>query len=53
MMLEYLGEIEEARKLEKSLISVLTESKIVTKDLGGTASTMEMAAEIKAKFVEE
>ena len=51
MMLEYLGEIEEARKLEKSLIRVLTESKIVTKDLGGTASTMEMADEIRAKFV--
>ena len=53
MMLEYLGEIEEARKLEESLIAVLTEGKIVTKDLGGKASTMEMAAEIRAKFVKE
>jgi 3-isopropylmalate dehydrogenase len=53
MMLEYLGEIEEARKLEKSLITVLTEGKIVTKDLGGSASTMEMAAEIRAKFAVE
>jgi 3-isopropylmalate dehydrogenase len=53
MMLEYLGEIEEARKLEESLIAVLTEGKIVTKDLGGNASTMEMAAEIRAKFVKE
>ncbi len=52
MMLEYLGEIDEARKLEKSLISVLNEGKIVTKDLGGTASTMEMAAEIRSKFSE-
>ena len=52
MMLEYLGEIDEARKLEKSLISVLEEGKIVTKDLGGTASTMEMAAEIRSKFNE-
>jgi 3-isopropylmalate dehydrogenase len=53
MMLEYLGEIEEAKKLEKSIIKVLNEAKIVTKDLGGNASTMEMAAEIKAKFVKE
>ncbi len=52
MMLEYLGEIDEARKLEKSLINVLNEGKIVTKDLGGTASTMEMAAEIRSKFSE-
>jgi 3-isopropylmalate dehydrogenase len=53
MMLEYLGEIEEARKLERSIIKVLTEAKTVTKDLGGTASTMEMAAEIRVKYLEE
>jgi 3-isopropylmalate dehydrogenase len=53
MMLEYLGEIEEARKLEESLITVLTEGKIVTKDLGGSASTMEMAAEIRAKLARD
>ena len=51
LMLEYLVRYEEARKLEKALITVLTEGKIVTKDLGGnSASTMEMAAEIRAKF---
>ena len=53
MMLEYLGEIEEARKLEESLITVLTEGKIVSEDLRGSASTMEMAAEIRAKFAME
>jgi 3-isopropylmalate dehydrogenase len=53
MMLEYLDEIEEAKKLEKSLITVLSEGKKVTKDLGGNASTMEMAAEIRRKFVKE
>ncbi len=51
MMLDYLNESEEARKLEKALIKVLGEGKIVTKDLGGTASTMEMAAEIRNKFL--
>lgn len=51
MMMEYLDEDEEARKLEKALITVLSENKVVTIDLGGNATTMEMAAEIKAKFV--
>ena len=50
MMLDHLNESEEARKLEKALINVLNEGKIVTNDLGGNASTMEMAAEIRAKF---
>jgi len=53
MMLDYLNESEEARKLEKALIEVLSEGKIVTNDLGGNASTMEMAAEIRAKFARE
>lgn len=51
LMLEYLEENEEARKLEKALITVLSEGKVVTKDLGGSAKTMEMAEEIRAKFV--
>lgn len=50
LMLEYLDENEEARRLEKALITVLEEGKVVTADLGGTASTMEMAAEVRSKF---
>ena len=53
LMLEYLEENDEARKLENALITVLSEGKIVTPDLGGSATTMEMAAEIQAKFKEE
>ena len=53
MMLDHLNESEEARKLEKALIKVLSDGKIVTNDLGGNASTMEMAAEIRAKFARE
>ena len=53
LMLEYLEENDEARKLEKALITVLSEGKVVTPDLGGSATTMEMAAEIQAKFKEE
>jgi 3-isopropylmalate dehydrogenase len=51
LMLDYLEENEEARKLEKALITVLSEGKVVTKDLGGNANTMEMAEEIRVKFV--
>jgi 3-isopropylmalate dehydrogenase len=51
LMLEYLEENEEARKLEKALITVLAEGKVVTKDLGGGAKTMEMAEEIRSKFM--
>lgn len=50
LMLEYLDENEEARKLEKALITVLKEGKVVTADLGGNASTMEMAAQVRSKF---
>lgn len=50
LMLEYLGENEEARKLENALIEVLQEGKVVTPDLGGSASTMEMAAEVRKKL---
>jgi 3-isopropylmalate dehydrogenase len=52
MMLDYLEETDEARKLEKALITVLGEGKVVTNDLGGSSSTMEMAEEIRYKFVE-
>jgi len=50
LMLDYLGENDAARIVENALIKVLSEGKIVTKDLGGSASTMEMAQEIKNKI---
>lgn len=50
LMLEYLDEYNEARKLENALITVLKEGNVVTKDLGGDSSTMEMAAEVRSKF---
>ena len=43
MMLDYLGESESARKIEKIIVDVIQEGKVVTPDLGGTASTQEMA----------
>jgi Isocitrate/isopropylmalate dehydrogenase len=52
MMLDYLDENDAARKLENALVEVLAEGKVVTGDLGGSASTMEMAAEVRRKLEE-
>jgi 3-isopropylmalate dehydrogenase len=53
MMLDYLEENEKARLLEDALVKVLSEGKIVTADLGGNSSTMEMAREVRAKLEAE
>jgi len=50
MMLEYLGEKEAAEKLDKAILDVLSAGEIVTADLGGNSSTMEMAEAIKEKI---
>jgi 3-isopropylmalate dehydrogenase len=52
MMLDYLEEHEEARKLENALINVLSEGKVVTGDLNGKSSTMDMAREVRRKLEE-
>lgn len=49
MMLEYLRENEEARKLESALVDVLKEGKTITPDLGGYSKTDEMVREVKKK----
>ena len=50
LMLDYLEETDAARKLEYALVKVLEEGKVVTPDLGGNASTMDMAAEVRSKL---
>jgi 3-isopropylmalate dehydrogenase len=50
MMLDYLGESDEARRVEEVLIDVIKEAKVVTPDLGGNASTYEMAEYIASKL---
>ncbi len=50
LMLDYLEEHDSARILENALIKVLSEGKVVTPDLGGNASTMDMAVEVKNKI---
>ncbi|MCQ5361875.1 MAG: isocitrate/isopropylmalate dehydrogenase family protein [Candidatus Methanomethylicia archaeon] len=46
LMLEWLGENQAAKMIEKAVIKTLSERKVLTYDLGGTASTDEMGEEI-------
>lgn len=50
MMLDHLGEKEGAKKIEDAVTQVLKEGKVKTKDLGGQASTTDMADAIAAKI---
>jgi len=52
MMLNYLDEEEYAKKINDATEAVLKEGKIVTPDLGGQATTMEMTKEITRKILE-
>ncbi|MTK64789.1 MAG: isocitrate/isopropylmalate dehydrogenase family protein [Methanobacterium sp.] len=51
MMLNYLGETDQAQKLENALLDVLRYSKVLTPDLGGSSKTIEMANEIRSKLI--
>lgn len=46
MMLKYIGENSYAEKIEKSLYKVIAEGKVLTHDLGGSATTTEFTDEI-------
>ncbi|MDR1400896.1 MAG: isocitrate/isopropylmalate dehydrogenase family protein [Endomicrobium sp.] len=50
LMLEYLGEVAAASKLERAVSDVIMERKYVTYDLGGTAGTKEMGQAIIKKL---
>ena len=47
MMLRYLGEIKAADRFEAAILKVLTDANVLTGDLGGSATTMELASEVK------
>jgi 3-isopropylmalate dehydrogenase len=48
MMLDWLGEKEMGQRLEAAVASVIREGKVRTYDMGGKASTLEMAAAVAA-----
>ncbi len=50
LMLEWLGEKEDATRLENAVATVITESKVKTYDMGGDASTLDMAKAIAEKI---
>ncbi len=50
MMLDWLGEKEMAEKLEKAVADVVEEGKVRTYDMGGEASTMDMAHAVAEKL---
>jgi isocitrate/isopropylmalate dehydrogenase len=49
MMLDHLGEMDLAEKLEKAVAEVIAEGKARTYDMGGSTTTTEMAEAIAAK----
>ena len=46
MMLEYLGEQEMAERLEEGIATTISQGDMLTYDMGGSASTLEMTQEI-------
>ncbi|MDD4308730.1 MAG: isocitrate/isopropylmalate dehydrogenase family protein [Thermoplasmata archaeon] len=50
MMLEWLGEKKMAEKLEKAVAEVIKEGKVRTYDMGGSASTLDMANAVAGKL---
>ena len=50
MMLEYLQENEMARVLENAIATVVQEGKVRTNDMGGEASTMDMAKAVAERI---
>ena len=47
MMLRYLGENEAADRFDAAILKVLNDANILTGDLGGSATTMDLAEEVK------
>jgi len=53
MMLEWLGEADAANRIDEAVLATLREKKALTRDIGGTAGTKEMAAEITKKILSD
>jgi 3-isopropylmalate dehydrogenase len=50
MMLDWLGETEMAEQLEAAVAAVIAEGRVRTYDMGGTASTLDMARAVAARL---
>lgn len=50
LMLDWLGETEQANRLERAVAAVIAENKVRTYDVGGSNTTLEVAEEVARKF---
>ena len=50
MMLEWLGEADKAAQIEGAVAAVVAEGKVHTYDMGGTATSLDMAQAVAAKL---
>ena len=50
MMLDWLGETEAAQRIETAVATVIGEGEVRTYDMGGSATTLEMAEAIAGKL---
>jgi isocitrate dehydrogenase (NAD+) len=50
LMLRHLGERDAAQKIEAAMLKIFTEGNVRTRDIGGSAGTMEFAEAIMAAF---
>jgi isocitrate dehydrogenase (NAD+) len=50
IMLRHIGEYDAAQRIEKAMLDVFAEGKVLTRDLGGTAKTNEFARAIVEKI---
>ncbi|NIP19123.1 MAG: isocitrate/isopropylmalate dehydrogenase family protein [Xanthomonadales bacterium] len=51
MMLDWLGELDAAKRIEDAVAAVIADGKVRTYDMGGNATTLEMAEAIAGKFI--
>jgi isocitrate dehydrogenase (NAD+) len=49
MMLDHLGEQEAAQRVREAVFATLREGKVLTRDLGGSAGTSQIAEAIAAR----
>ena len=49
-MLDFLGEKEAADRIVQAMMSVTAERRVLTADIGGRATTMEVAEAVAAKL---
>ena len=50
MMLDWLGEVEDAQRIEDAVAEIVREGEVRTYDMGGTATTLDMAEAIAGKL---